>query len=355
MGLYEDKKIFALPSLKTVIYIMAALFSVYSLVAILQMIGQALSGLPLGVAFIFPFGTSPLIEVESITLYQAIAVYLVPNLFLTGLAYTYRDVKKVNFKRYVGMVAGFRTWISLMPVITMSLIAGEAKIAVEPVNGANVMILSSGNLQLVFLTILSLLTIFNAFVFADQLTDRVLRFGDLSGKHILSVVTALLVNLLVIHEPGHLVTGFLLGAKITGVGLMFPVGAFTAFASLPKNLISLSIILMGGNTFTLLACFLIGNTKSTWLKHIGIFCGWSTFLNSSIPIALGVKSSEIFVGIGKSSDAALFLSVYAKASKFLAIVPFIVATIYSLVGIYYMVKFLKLDTQKIELFKFINE
>lgn len=327
------------PRLRVVAYLVGAIFIVYGFMAIVHLILELVVGAEIGVLFVFPFGASPMLSIQNLTLAQAIGVYLPPSFILFGIAGLYRRIQRICLRRYMGIVAGFRAWISLFPVLEISYIAGSFGTELKPVNAANVVLCKIvRNMRLPVAMLFGALGVFAAFIFADTLTKETFTVKDLTGKHILSILFSLLVTLVFIHEPGHMLLGLVTGAKVDGAGLMFPVGAFTSFASMPQNLFAVTLIVMGGNLFTLIAAFVINrfDIGGRFFRHLGMFCGLSTFLNATIPIGIGLKGGKFLVGIGTSTDAAVLLSMYLEAAPVLIVVAFAISVVMSLKGIWYL-------------------
>jgi len=231
--------------------------------------------------------------------------YLPANLLMLAVAWMTRDLKEVGAKRGVGISAAFRCMVQFFPVFHISWIEGEWTLSFRAANDfSSLLSLSPPTLFIPLCAVGFGLGIVGTWLFADNLTERTLSlWPGYTWDECISIIGALLVTFMLVHEPGHILFGLLFGVPVKGVGLMFPVGAYTSFAGqINLSLPAFWLLLMGGNIMTLTVAFLARNALyNKFLRDLGIICAISTAMNSQILPGTTIDGTLLFLAFWNAS------------------------------------------------------
>lgn len=227
---------------------------------------------------------------EPQTLVQAGIRYLPVNIIMLLIAWETRDVKELGITRGIGITAAWQALVQFPPSTRFALTVSGFKFGITPSNAFGKLIsMDGGFLSLPLYIAGSVLGVFAFYLYADNLTKRVLSFipSYTWDEVVLSVATFTLVILL--HEGGHVIAATVQGVPVNAVGVMFPVGGYTKLGSVSSITIpGFWFLLMGGNLVTLTLAFLSKHfLYNKFIRYTGIIASVSTTINAAVNFLVG--------------------------------------------------------------------
>lgn len=259
------------------------------------------------------------------TVGQAIARYLPPNIIYLLVAWSMREVKSLGVRRGVGISAAFQAIVQIPPATHYGYSLKEGFVLeILPANAFGKIIDADGGFLAIPLWITgALLGVLSFYLFADNLTERTLSFRpDYTWDEMTLLPTAFIL-VLMLHEAGHILFGTLQGIQVTGIGLVFPVGAYTMFEKVQAiNILGFWFLMMGGNLVTLLISLLSKRLLyNKFIRYMGIIASLSTMLNASVNL------------LSLSSDGTRLFIAYWKVSPVLGVITLVIQTAIALYSI----------------------